>query len=216
MQLLWAGLIKQWKKYFLLLFLTFDPFTLVVITAFIIAVYSSASGLLGTARTDSFQFVFAMIGCIVSCNNCCSKTRNWKSGSIKDKITMLQLLNFFHQLVNFGADKAMTGVFAISVGAFIAHVGLQWWSSWYPGADPGGGGYVAQRMMSAKDEKNSVFATLWFTIAHYAVRPWPWIIVALAALVLLPRSTVEELKIENSEYYAISEKIHSKQDLSEE
>jgi SSS family solute:Na+ symporter len=91
---------------------------------------------------------------------------------------------------------------AISVGAFFAFVGLQWWSSWYPGADPGGGGYVAQRMMSAKDEKHSLFATLWFTIAHYALRPWPWIIVALAALILLPRSeNTTVLKNQNPELY---------------
>ncbi len=68
--------------------------------------------------------------------------------------------------------------------------------------------------MSAKDEKNSVLATLWFTIAHYAVRPWPWIIVALASLVLLPRSTVNQLQNENSQYYSVAEKLHSKNVLS--
>jgi SSS family solute:Na+ symporter len=72
------------------------------------------------------------------------------------------------------------------VSAFLDYIGIQWWSSWYPGAEPGGGGYVAQRMMSAKDEKHSLFATLWFTIAHYCIRPWPWIIVGLATLVLYP------------------------------
>ncbi len=72
------------------------------------------------------------------------------------------------------------------MGAFLAYVGVQWWASWYPGAEPGGGGYIAQRMMSAKNEKHSLFATLWFTIAHYCVRPWPWILVALATLVLYP------------------------------
>ncbi|MBN2571110.1 MAG: sodium:proline symporter, partial [Ignavibacteriales bacterium] len=67
------------------------------------------------------------------------------------------------------------------------------WSSWYPGADPGGGGYIAQRMMSAKNESHSLFATLWFTIAHYCLRPWPWIIVALGALILLPRLSTEQI-----------------------
>src|SRR5260370_18004821 len=61
---------------------------------------------------------------------------------------------------------------------------MQWWLAWYPGAEAGGGGYVAQRMFSAKDEKNSLGATLWFNIAHYALRPWPWIITALVAVVV--------------------------------
>ena len=66
------------------------------------------------------------------------------------------------------------------------YVGVHWWASWYPGQEPGGGGYVAQRMMSAKDERHSLLATLWFTVAHYCVRPWPWILVGLASLVLYP------------------------------
>ena len=76
--------------------------------------------------------------------------------------------------------------FALTVASFLAYVGIIWWASWYPGAEPGGGGYVAQRMMSAKDEKHSLFATLFFQIAHYAIRPWPWILVGLSTLVLYP------------------------------
>src|SRR5438309_6639528 len=69
---------------------------------------------------------------------------------------------------------------------FFVYIAVNWWARWYPGAEPGGGGYVAQRMLSAKDEKHSLLATLWFNIAHYAVRPWPWILVALASLILYP------------------------------
>src|SRR2546427_12428184 len=69
---------------------------------------------------------------------------------------------------------------------FFVYIAVNWWATWYPGAEPGGGGYVAQRMLSAKDEKHSLLATLWFNIAHYAVRPWPWILVALASLILSP------------------------------
>src|SRR5207249_4781011 len=69
---------------------------------------------------------------------------------------------------------------------FFVYIAVNWWATWYPGAEPGGGGYVAQRMLSAKDEKNSLLATLWFNIAHYAIRPWPWILVALASLILFP------------------------------
>ena len=73
--------------------------------------------------------------------------------------------------------------------SFLVLLSLNWWASWYPGAEPGGGGYIAQRIFSAKDEKNSIGATLWFNIAHYALRPWPWIATALVALVLLPSPT---------------------------
>jgi Na+/proline symporter len=69
---------------------------------------------------------------------------------------------------------------------FFVYISLNWWATWYPGAEPGGGGYIAQRMFSAKDEKHSLLATLWFNIAHFALRPWPWILVALASLVLFP------------------------------
>ena len=67
--------------------------------------------------------------------------------------------------------------------AFLVYISLNWWATWYPGAEPGGGGYIAQRMFCARDEKNSLLATLWFNVAHYAVRPWPWILVALASLI---------------------------------
>jgi Na+/proline symporter len=69
---------------------------------------------------------------------------------------------------------------------FFVYISLNWWATWYPGAEPGGGGYIAQRMFCAKDEKNSLLATLWFNIAHYAVRPWPWVLVALTSLILFP------------------------------
>ena len=69
---------------------------------------------------------------------------------------------------------------------FLVYISLNWWATWYPGAEPGGGGYVAQRMFSAKDERHSLLATLWFNIAHYAIRPWPWILVALASVLLYP------------------------------
>ena len=69
---------------------------------------------------------------------------------------------------------------------FVVYLAVNWWATWYPGAEPGGGGYIAQRILSAKDEKHSLLATLWFNIAHYAVRPWPWILVALCSLILFP------------------------------
>jgi hypothetical protein len=82
--------------------------------------------------------------------------------------------------------KLAPAVLMMTVSTFLAFIGIQWWASWYPGAEPGGGGYIAQRMMSAKDEKNSLLATLFFQVAHYCIRPWPWILVGLSAIVLYP------------------------------
>jgi Na+/proline symporter len=81
-----------------------------------------------------------------------------------------------------------------AAAVFIVPIAVQWWSTWYPGAEPGGGGYVAQRMLAAKNERESMRATLWFNVAHYALRPWPWIIVALASLVVYP--TLESIAVQ--------------------
>jgi len=190
-----------------------NSFLLVIIAAFIIAIYSSASGLLGTARTDSFQFVFAMAGCIVLAIIVLNLPEIGGVVSLKEKLAP-QVTDFLPRIGEFSAGGVTAGVLAIPIGAFLAFVLLQWWSSWYPGADPGGGGYIAQRMMSAKDEKHSLFATLWFTIAHYALRPWPWILVALAALVLLPRAeNPEQLQNENPQLYKKVVEAYSNQEL---
>ncbi len=197
---------KAMEKVFSVVLPEFNAFALVVIAAVIIAIYASASGLIGTARTDSFQFVFAMVGCIVLAVIVVRLPEVGGMAALKSKLNP-QLINFFPRIGKISVSGITGGALALSVGAFIAHIGLQWWSTWYPGADPGGGGYVAQRMMSAKDEKHSLFATLWFTIAHYAIRPWPWIIVALAALVLLPREqNPQVLKNQNPEMFAVVEK----------
>ena len=77
-------------------------------------------------------------------------------------------------------------VWTLPVLTFIVYLSLQWWASWYPGAEPGGGGFVAQRIFSARDERHGLLSVLWFNVAHYAVRPWPWIITGLAVIVLYP------------------------------
>jgi SSS family solute:Na+ symporter len=190
-----------------------NSFLLVVIAAFIIAIYSSASGLLGTARTDSFQFVFAMAGCIILAIIVLNLPEVGGLVSLKEKLSP-QVTNFLPKIGKVSAGGVTAGVLAIPIGAFLAYVLLQWWSSWYPGADPGGGGYIAQRMMSAKDEKHSLFATLWFTIAHYAIRPWPWILVALASLVLLPRAeNPEQIQKENPVLYEKVVEAYNNQEL---
>jgi Na+/proline symporter len=184
-----------------------DPFWLVVIVGGLIAIYAAASGLVGTARTDSFQFVFAMLGCIILAVIVVRLPQVAGLSGLSVKLSP-QVLDFFPRIGAVAADGATAiagGVLSLSVGAFVARVGLQWWSSWYPGADPGGGGYIAQRMMATKNEKHSLFATLWFTIAHYTIRPWPWILVALAALIILPRVERPELmQAENPAYYEMA------------
>jgi Na+/proline symporter len=183
---------KAMEKIFLITLPGYDPFLLVVILAIIISVYASASGLLGTVRTDSFQFVFAMSGCIVLAVLVVKLPAIGGMVALKENLSP-EMLNFFPIISKGSGVNLAGGALALSAGAFLAYVGVQWWSSWYPGADPGGGGYIAQRMMSAKDEKHSLLATLWFNIAHYTLRPWPWIIVALCALILLPRASEPEL-----------------------
>lgn len=200
---------KAMEKIFRVTIPGFDPFLLVIFAAFIIAIYASASGLLGTARTDSFQFVFAMTGCIVLAIIVIKLPEIGSTVQLKAQIAP-EVLSFFPKIGKVSAMGLTGGALALSAGAFIAHIGLQWWSSWYPGADPGGGGYIAQRMMSAKDEKHSLFATLWFTIAHYTLRPWPWILVALASLVLLPRAeNTAMLERENPVLFHEVEKVYN-------
>jgi SSS family solute:Na+ symporter len=87
---------------------------------------------------------------------------------------------------DFSRPFSQEGLWLLPVITFVVNIGLQWWAFWYPGAEPGGGGYIAQRIFSAKDEKNGLLAVLWFNVAHYALRPWPWILTALAAVVLYP------------------------------
>ena len=148
----------------------------------LVGVYALLSGLWGVMVTDLFQFVVAMGGTIALAFFVLDMPEIGGIQGLQDQLPD----ETFKMLPTIGGAAEGAATFTLSVLAFAAYAGVQWWASWYPGAEPGGGGYVAQRMMSAKDEPNALFATLWFTIAHYCLRPWPWIIVALAALVLYP------------------------------
>lgn len=153
-----------------------------------VAAYSSISGLMGVAVTDAFQFILAMIGCIVLAVLVLQSEKIGGVAGLKAKLDP-NALNFFP---TFGGGS---GGFSLGMPEFIAFAGVIWWSSWYPGQEPGGGGYVAQRMMSTKSEKDSLLATLFFQAAHYCLRPWPWIIVGLAAIVLYPELGVDDKKL---------------------
>ena len=147
-----------------------------------VGVYSTLAGLWGIAVSDILQFTVAMGSTIILAIVVVNLPEIGGMSGLIDKLPEGTLR--FTPMI--GTGTVPGDILALSVAAFIAHLAVQWWASWYPGAEPGGGGYVAQRMFSAKDEKHSLYATLWFTVAHYAVRPWPWIIVALCTLVLYP------------------------------
>jgi len=158
------------------------------------AIYAALSGLRGVAVTDLIQFVIAMTGSLVLAIVVIRLPQVGGIRGLKDQLP--EWVFQFTPVIDSGIESvAYEGVLALSVSAFTAYIFVQWWAAWYPGAEPGGGGYVAQRMMSAKDERHSLAATLWFTIAHYCVRPWPWILVGLATLILYPDLDVADKKL---------------------
>jgi solute:Na+ symporter, SSS family len=138
---------------------------------------STLSGLWGVLVTDVFQFVVKMSMVIILAVFAVRAV-----GGIEVMKTKL-VESGRSDVLSFVPDMNSAWMPMIT---FLVYISLNWWATWYPGAEPGGGGYVAQRMFSAKDERHSLLATLWFNIAHYAIRPWPWILVAMASLILYP------------------------------
>ena len=159
----------------------------------IVAIYSSVSGLLGVAFTDVIQFVIAMGGCIILAWLVLDSPKIGGIVGMKEKLPDWSL-HFFPRISDQSAGD-IGSTLTMGIGSFFALIGLQWWASWYPGNEPGGGGYIAQRMMSAKNEKHAIYSTLFFQIAHYALRPWPWILVALGALILYPELPADEKRL---------------------
>ncbi len=145
---------------------------LIVLTSAI----STLSGLWGVLVTDLFQFVIKMGMVIVLAVFAVEAVGGIDAMKAKLAVIDPSVLSFVPDV----------GSAWMPMLTFFVYIAVNWWATWYPGAEPGGGGYVAQRMLSAKDERHSLLATLWFNIAHYAVRPWPWILVALASLILFP------------------------------
>ncbi|CAM2065218.1 Na+:solute symporter [Sulfidibacter corallicola] len=154
------------------------------------AAYSTISGLTGIAVSDVFQFFFALFGCLVLAFLVVSSPEVGGITGLKHHLASSGALEFFPRITS--VDGMAAGVLALPVGSFFAFIAMQWWASWYPGAEPGGGGYVAQRMMSTKNEKDAFWASLIFNIFHYCVRPWPWILVALSTLILYPDLGADE------------------------
>jgi Na+/proline symporter len=169
--------------------LGWDQLTAVLLSLAITGVYSALAGLWGVVITDFVQFILAMFGTIALAWFVLQLPEIGGLAALAGRVPP-GTLDF---APSFTSDATTTvSLVALPLANFLTYVAVQWWASWYPGQEPGGGGYVAQRMMSAKDERHSLFATLWFTVAHYCVRPWPWIIVGLAAMVLYPTISDKE------------------------
>ena len=156
-----------------------DPWVAALVIFGVTAAYSVISGLWGVIVTDVFQFVFAM------------------GGSILLAVLAVRSVGGLDALVEgatrrYGSAEAAFGVIPptdqawLPLSTLLIFLAVQWWAAWYPGQEPGGGGYVVQRILSARDERHGLLATLWFTIAHYAVRPWPWILVGFVAVLRYP------------------------------
>jgi SSS family solute:Na+ symporter len=166
-----------------------SKFWAVVIIFGIIAVtgfYTTISGLWGVLWTDLIQFVLKMGMVTVLAYYGVRAVGGMEA--LKQKLAVVDAARGAAQG---GSGSILSFVPSLHspwmpILAFCMYLGVNWWANWYPGAEPGGGGYVAQRIFCAKDEKNSLGATLWFNIAHYAIRPWPWILTALASVILYP------------------------------
>ncbi|HCS46757.1 MAG TPA: sodium:proline symporter [Candidatus Aminicenantes bacterium] len=146
---------------------------------FITASISTLSGLWGVLVTDLFQFVLKM-SMVILLAVFAVKSIGGMSGLVTGIRSVEQARGATGSLLSFVPDINSTWMPLIT---FFVYIGVNWWASWYPGAEPGGGGFIAQRILCAKDEKHSLLATLWFNLTHYALRPWPWILVALVAVV---------------------------------
>ncbi|HMK31067.1 MAG TPA: sodium:solute symporter family protein [Terriglobales bacterium] len=152
--------------------------------------YVSLGGLWGVLWTDLFQFCLKM-GIVIALAFYAVRAIGGMDVMIARLSAMsaaggAQASNPLRVLPDFSRGLTAEPLWAYPVITFLVNLGLQWWAFWYPGAEPGGGGYIAQRIFSAKDERNGLLSVLWFNVAHYALRPWPWIITALAVIVLYP------------------------------
>lgn len=153
-----------------------EPWQTVVSAGLVTVIFSAVGGFKGVVYTDFVLFFVAMAGAVGAAYYSVNLPEVGGIGALLSNKVVQTKLDIIPDLNDTGS----------LVPLLIIPLAVQWWSSWYPGAEPGGGGYIAQRMLSAKDERHAIGATFFFNIMHYAVRPWPWILVALASLVVFP------------------------------
>lgn len=164
-----------------------------------VVIYATLGGLKGCIWADFFQYTFAMVGAVIAAIYAIGDAGKSAAAKAVEAGTIAtdQTAEFArsYSMTNLLQEADVTAKISIFpdfsdpsqyIPLLLIPIAVQWWSVWYPGAEPGGGGYIAQRMLAAKDEKNAIGATLFFNFAHYALRPWPWIIVALASMVCFP------------------------------
>jgi SSS family solute:Na+ symporter len=160
-----GGIMMQWS-----------PLQTIIISMSVTAVYSTFGGLKGILLTDFFQFIIAMVGSIAGA---------WilinlpEVGGLTNLLQHEEVQGKMNMLPDFSDWDSLLLV-------LILPLAVQWWSVWYPGSEPGGGGFIAQRMLSAKSERGAIGATLFFNVVHYAVRPWPWILIAFTSIIVYP------------------------------
>lgn len=153
-----------------------QPWETVVYAGVITVIFSALGGFKGVVYTDFILFFTAMTGALGAAYYLVGLP---EVGGLEALLQHENVADKLNILPDFTDKEAL-------ITLLIIPLAVQWWSSWYPGAEPGGGGYIAQRMLAAKDENHAIGATFFFNIMHYALRPWPWIIVALASLVVFP------------------------------
>jgi solute:Na+ symporter, SSS family len=159
--------------------LNVNPWYAAILLFAVTALYSVFSGLWGVIVTDALQFVVAMGGTILLA------VLAVKSVGGLDVVVEQATAHFGSTDAAFGVLPPLDQAW-LPLSTLLIFLCVQWWAAWYPGQEPGGGGYVVQRILSAKDERHGLLATLWFTIAHYALRPWPWILVGFVGLIKYP------------------------------
>lgn len=162
--------------------LNLSPVQTIAIAMIVTVIYSSLGGLRSVLITDAILFVFAMVGALTVAVIACRHPQVGGLSGLFEHINIKDKLHLFPAFIEGGRIHFLDTFISV----MLIPVAVQWWSVWYPGAEPGGGGYLAQRMLSAKNEKNAIAATLFFNVCHYALRPWPWILVALASLIVFP------------------------------
>jgi Na+/proline symporter len=154
---------------------------IIIILFAVVGLYSTLSGLWGVVVTDFIQFILAMGGCIVFAFFAVDHVGGMSA--LRERLAAGHVGG--EQILSFLPDFSARDPW-MPLDIFLIMIFVQWWASWYPSAEPGGGGSVVQRMASCRDERHAVLATLWFQLAHYCLRPWPWLLVALVALAVYP------------------------------
>ena len=153
-----------------------EPWVIVVGASTVVVIYAALGGIKGVIWADFFQYGIAMFGAVYAAVVALRQPEVGGMSNLLASFAGSDTLSFIPDFTNP----------SVYIPLLIIPIAVQWWAVWYPGAEPGGGGYIAQRMLAAKNEKNAIGATLFFNFMHYAIRPWPWIIVALASIMIYP------------------------------